>query len=176
MKTIVIYKSKTGYVKKYAQWIAAKLDSDIYEASKVSIAMLEKYDTIIYGGGLYAGGINGLKMITQNIDCLEDKNIIVYASGASPSRESTTEEIRNKNFDLNLQSKIPFYYLRGGFDFKKLRFFDKILMSLLKLKIMSKKEKTADDKGLLASYDNPADFTKEERVQPLVDYVLQLGK
>lgn len=30
-KTIVIYNSKTGYTKKYAEWIAIELDAEICE-------------------------------------------------------------------------------------------------------------------------------------------------
>jgi len=40
MKTIVIYMSKTGFVKKYAEWIAAELSADIFEAAKVTGDML----------------------------------------------------------------------------------------------------------------------------------------
>ena len=58
MKTIVIYKSKTGFVRKYAEWIAEDLLADIFEVSKVNINMLAKYDTVIFGGSLHAVGIN----------------------------------------------------------------------------------------------------------------------
>lgn len=37
MKTIVIYKSKTGFVRKYAEWISEELSADIYDVSDVNI-------------------------------------------------------------------------------------------------------------------------------------------
>ena len=98
MKTIVIYKSKTGFTKKYAEWIAEDLSADIFDVSKVTINMLTEYDTMIYGGSLYAVGINGVKFITQNINKLKDKKVVVFATGASPSREEAVNEVRNKNF------------------------------------------------------------------------------
>lgn len=76
MKAVVIYKSKTGFTKKYAQWIAEDLSADIFEVSKVNMNMLNSYDTVIYGGSLYAVGINGVKLITQNIDKLKDKKLV----------------------------------------------------------------------------------------------------
>lgn len=48
MKTIVIFKSKTGFVKQYAEWIAEELSGDLYEASKVTAERLTSYDTINY--------------------------------------------------------------------------------------------------------------------------------
>jgi menaquinone-dependent protoporphyrinogen IX oxidase len=54
MKAIAIYTSKTGFTKKYAQWIAHDLLAYIFKISKVNINMLTAYDTIIYGGSLYS--------------------------------------------------------------------------------------------------------------------------
>lgn len=135
MKTVVIYKSKTGYTKKYAEWIAEGLVADIFEVSKVTENILRNYDTVIYGGSLHAVGINGIRFIIQNIDKLKDKKVVVFATGASPSRKDAIIEVKNKNFTSEQQKLIQFYYLRGGFDYKKLKAFDKMLMLLLKWKL-----------------------------------------
>ncbi|MGH4118018.1 flavodoxin domain-containing protein [Clostridium sp.] len=64
----MVYKSKTGFVRNYAEWITEELSADIFEVSKVDINMLTKYDTVVYGGSLHAVGINGVNFITKNID------------------------------------------------------------------------------------------------------------
>ncbi len=171
MKTAVIYKSKSGFVKQYAEWIAESLSADIYECSNVNIEMLSPYDTIIYGGGLYAVGINGVKMITQNLDQLKSKKIVVFATGASSSTEAVINEVRNKNFTSEQQKYISFFYLRGGFDYYKLKRFDKVLMILMKWKIKSKKELTADEKGMLAAYDQPVNFVRKKNIDEMIRYV-----
>mgnify|MGYP001144650453 CR=1 FL=1 len=66
--SIVVYSSKTGFVKKYDQWIAAELSTEAVPAEDVKPEDLKDYDTIIYGGGLYAVGINGIKLIKKNLD------------------------------------------------------------------------------------------------------------
>lgn len=170
MKTVVVYKSKTGFTKKYAQWIAEDLSADIFEVSKINIDMLTSYDTIIYGGSLYAVGILGVKNITKNIDKLKDKKIIVFATGASPSRIEAINEVKDANFTNEQQKYIRFFYLRGGFNYSKLSTFDKFLMTLLKLKIKMKKELTSDEKGMLACYDRPADFAKKTNLVELIKY------
>ena len=171
MKTVVVYKSKTGFTKKYAEWIAEELSADIFEAAKCTSDMLTNYDTVIYGGSLHAVGINGVKLIMKNLGKLEGKKLVVFATGASPSREEAINEVRNKNFSFEQQRHIRFFYLRGGFDYSKLKPLDKALMTLLRWKIKRKKELTPDERGMLAAFDKPVDFTRKENIGELISYV-----
>lgn len=172
MKAIVIYKSETGFTKKYAEWIAEELNADIMSMSKVKGAMLDNYDTVIYGGYLHAVGISGIKLIKDNFDTLKGKKIIVFATGASPSKEGIKDEVINANFTPEQAKRVRFFYMRGGFDYSKLNAMDKFLMTLLKLKMKSKKkeELTGDEKGMLAIYDKPVDFTKRDNIKELIEY------
>lgn len=170
MRSVVIYKSKTGFSKKYAQWIAEELSADIFEVSKCNIESIKRYDVVVYGGSLHAVGINGINFITKNFDKLKSKKIIIFATGASPARENVLNEVINRNFNPEQQNYIKLFYLRGGFDYNKLGFVDKALMKLLKLKIKRKKELTPDEKGMLSAYDKPVDFTKKENIKELVTY------
>lgn len=60
---------------------------------------------------------------------------------------------------------------KGGFDFNKLNIKDKILMSLLRLKLKMKKrhgqELSDDEKGMLAAYETVVDSQKERRSNQL---------
>lgn len=172
MKSLVIYRSKTGFTKSYAEWISSELSADIVEYSHVDPEIFNNYDTVIYGGGLYIVGINGVKLIKQNLDKLAGKKVIVYACGATPDREETTIEIRNMNFTEEQQKSIRFFYLRGGFNFSKLGFVDKVLMTLLKLKLKMKKEskRSPDERGMLAAYAALSDFSKRKYIDELVTY------
>ena len=75
-KIAVIYKSKYGATKRYAGWIALKLDADLYEVSDIRRKDLKAYDTIIYGGPLYIEKIKGIKFIINNYEYIKDKKII----------------------------------------------------------------------------------------------------
>ncbi|MGE5557599.1 MAG: (d)CMP kinase [Bacillota bacterium] len=176
MRTIVAYKSKTGFTAKYAQWIAEELAADIFEASKVSAGTLESYDTVIYGGGLYASRINGIELVTRNLRRLEGKKVVVFATGASPAREETVSEILKANFTPGQREQIRFFYLRGGFDYRRLPPFFKVLMLPMKWILKGKKALTPDEQGMLAAYDNPADFTRRENISALVSSVKETRK
>jgi menaquinone-dependent protoporphyrinogen IX oxidase len=171
MKAIVVYRSKTGFVQKYADWIAEELSINAISGEKITIDDLIEFDTIIFGGGLYAGGINGIKLIKNNLDKLKGKNLVLFATGASPGRKEEINEVWNKNFAKEDQDKCHFFYLRGGFNFDKLGMKDKMLMTLLKKKLQSKKEISEDEQGMLEAYDEPADFTDRNNIKHLVDLV-----
>ncbi len=176
MNTLVIYSSKSGYVENYAKWIKEELNCDICSTKEASLEVMQSYDTIIYGGGLYAVGINGIQIIKDNLSALSNKNIVVFMSGASPYREGIIDEVMDSNFTKDERINVRAFYLRGGFDYNRLGFVDKLLMNLLKAKIKFKKEakRTPDERGMLAAYEMPMDFTSKEKIEPILSYVRNL--
>jgi Flavodoxin len=171
MKTVVIYKSKSGFTKKYAVWIAEALAADIYPVSEIIEADLDRYDSVVYGGGLHAVGINGIKFIKRNLERIKGKRLAIFACGASPARENVLKEVCDMNFSSEEQKYLKFFYLRGGFDYSKLTFVDKILMSLMKMKLNSRKQLEPDERGMLAAYDTPVDFTRQKNIDELIKYM-----
>ena len=169
MKAIVVYKSKTGYTKRYAQWIAEELGCDIKENAALKDIM--GYDVVILGGGMYAGGINGVKLITKNVDKLKDKKLVLYAVGANTGADKDMIPVWDRILTAEQQKEIGHFYLRGGFDFSKLGAGDKILMNMLKKHLQKLENPSEDDKGMLAAYDEPVDFVERDNIKKLVDYV-----
>lgn len=174
-RTVVVYRSKTGFAKKYAEWLAEDLSADLFEVSRVNAAALRDYDTIIYGGSLYATGIIGVDFLKKNFAQLTGKKLVVFACGASPANEDLLPKLITHNFTPDQQKQIKFFYFRGGFNFNKLPPFDRVLMTLLKWKMLLKKgitkNLTPDEVGMLALYEKPADFTQRSYIEPIVAYV-----
>ena len=169
MKTIVVYKSKSGYTRTYAEWIAQELGCDIKENAVLSD--LTGYDTVIYGGGMYAGGFNGAKLITKNLDKLSGKKIVLFAVGSNPGREAEMQTFWDKVLTAEQQKHIGHFYLRGGFDFGKLTAGDKLLMKMLRARLQGLKERTEDEQGMLDAYDKSVDFRDQKNIRPLIEYV-----
>ena len=138
MRSLVIYSSKTGFTKKYAKWLAEDLSADIIDVTEAKADTLLNYDTVIYGGGLYAIGISGIKYIKQNISKLKNKKVVVFATGLSTSRDDVVRVVKNHNFTAAEQKQLKLFYLRGGFDYSKLSFLYKVIMTFLKWKLMLK--------------------------------------
>lgn len=172
--TVVIYKSKYGSTKKYAQWIAEETETDLFERSEIGPKKLAEYDTIIYGGGLYAGGIAGVSVITQNYEILKNKRIIIFTVGlASTDKGEVFYPIIEKNFPEKMRRNIKFFHLRGGIDYKELEIIHKIMMAMLKTVLSMKKpdKLTDDDRELLATYGGKVDFTDKNTLAPLLLYL-----
>lgn len=174
MKTIVIHKSISGFTETYAQWIAEELKTECYSLKEVSAELLSQYDTILFGGSLHMVGIAGYKQLQKHLSKLQPKQIILFTTGASPQKDNTIAEVRDANLSPEEQKEVPFFYFRGGFNFDKLDFPNKILMTLLKWKLKLTKKKTPDMIGMLNAYDNPMDFTRKENITPLINAVKQL--
>ena len=169
MKTIVVYRSKSGYTRKYAHWIAEELNCDIKENAELSDIL--DYDTVIYGGGMYAGGFNGVKLITKNLDKLSGKKIALFAVGSNPGRENEMKQFWDRVLTSEQKKSIGHFYLRGGFDFSKLTKGDKILMKMLKIRLQKLKDPTEDEKGMLAAYDVPVDFSDKANIKELIQFI-----
>jgi len=167
----IVYKSKYGSTKRYAQWIAEEARADFFEYSEIEANKLMEYDTIIYGGGLYASGIAGISTITKNFEILKDKKIIVFTVGlSSTDKEEVFFPIIEKNFSKEMRDNINFFHLRGGIDYKKLGVIHKSMMTILKIVISKKSpdELSDDDKELLATYGGKVDFTDKNTISPLL--------
>jgi hypothetical protein len=97
-KTAVIFSSKYGTTQKYATWISEELGADLFDKASVKPSQISYYDIIIYGGGLYAGGISGIKFILKN----KPKKLIVFTVGLANPATTDFSAILKKNFDAAL--------------------------------------------------------------------------
>ena len=175
MKAIVLYESKAGYTGKYAAWLAEALGCKACTLHTFDAATLGDYDTVVYGGGLYAGGIHGLKSFRSLLRSHQGQDIrtAVFATGASPARDEVVAEIRDRNLLAEEKDRIAFFYLRGGFDYSRLNRTDRFAMSLLrwKLRLTPAKKRTGDARGMLAAYEKPVDFTRKRNLRPLLSWL-----
>ena len=170
-KIAVIYESKYGSTKKYAQWIAEESKADLFEHSEIEAKKLMEYNTVVYGGGLYAGGIAGISIITKNFKILKEKKIIVFTVGlASTDRDEAFIPIIEKHFTEEMRNNINFFHLRGGIDYKELGIIHKMMMAMLKIVISKKNpnELSDDDREILATYGKKVDFSDKNTIRPLL--------
>ena len=173
---IVLYKSEYGFTKKYAEWIAEELTCGCAEVS--SFDFDTDYKTIIFGGGLYAGKINGIKTLIRNYDKIKDKKLIVFTVGVADVDD--TENVKNivssarKQIPEEMFSKIKLFHFRGGMNYKKMSFIHQCMMWFMKT-MLSKKpenERSDSDRAVIESYGGKFDFSDKKTVDNLVRYCL----
>ena len=173
MEGIVVYKSKYGSTKDYAQKIAEELGCEIKEAKSVNSRELGKYDYIVYGGGLYAEVINGVGLITKNIESLRDKKIAVFTTGITPidKRDYYDKEVIEKNFKEGIPQNIKIFNYLGKMKTDELSVVHRGALATLKKIMQSKKNKTELENLLIELCDFNDDLTDTGAVYPLIDYI-----
>lgn len=178
MKIAVIYQSKYGFTETYAKWIAEDLGAELLIANKVKPADLQKYSTIVYGGGLYAGGVSGIALLTKNFESIKDKAIYLFTVGAADVADTeNTNAIRSsleKVLPTAMQKSTYIYHLRGGILYSKMSFLHRTMMSMM-IKMLRKKSESelrAEDRMMLETYGQDVDFTDRKTIVPLVSAII----
>ncbi|MDO5540850.1 MAG: flavodoxin domain-containing protein [Eubacteriales bacterium] len=175
-KAVVIYQSKYGSTRRYGQWIAEELACPLFERKNFNPQDFSKYDVIIYGGGLYAGGVSGIKLITQNWKLLSDRKVILFTCGiADPKDPYNVSGIRQsltKILSPEILGHIQIFHLRGAINYSRLSLIHKAMMAMLR-QMLAKKDADSlreEDRQMLETYGKYVDFTDCKSIQPLIAY------
>lgn len=172
MNGVILYKSKYGATKKYVDWLAEVTRFDCLQVQKADIKDLDKYDTVILAGGIYASGIAGLTFLKKHIDKLANKRIAVFCVGASPFDKQAFEQVYEHNFNGNL-SNIPCFYGRGAWDEEKMTFTDRTMCKMLHKAVAKKDPETYEpwEKALMCAVGQCCDWTDKEYLNDLLDWI-----
>jgi len=157
---VIVYESKTGFTKKYADMLAEKTklrSFHVKELSKVS-----KDEEIIFLGWMKVGRLQGLEKVRKyNV-------IVVCGSGTARTAEPSTESVIARN---KIEGT-PFFYLRGGcLPLNKLKGLDKFLMSMFVKMLKSRKDKDEELEEAIVNIENGFDGVKEENLKPLLAWL-----
>mgnify|MGYP001047901125 CR=1 FL=1 len=168
-KGIIIYKSKYGATKKYAEWLAVDTKYDLIEVSKAKIKQVSQYQNIVLCGAIYASGIGGLSFLKNNFTSLSNNNLAIFCVGASPYDENAFNAIKTHNLKDNLQD-IPLFYGRGAWDESKMKIIDRTLCKLLQ-KVVAKKDPSTYEPwetALTNAIGKTCDWTDKAYLEPLI--------
>ncbi len=171
-KGLVIYKSKYGATKKYADMLKAELSCEIYESGNCKMVELTSYDWIIFAGGIYASGILGLDVLKKNYKLLKNRKVAVFCVGASPFDERALAEIKAHNLKEELKD-VPVFYGRGEWDESKMNWIDRTMCKMLQ-KAIAKKDVDLYEpwmKALLSAVGQKCDWTDRKYLIPLLEYI-----
>ena len=172
MKGIVLYSSKYGATKRYAEWLAEETGFDCVETKKARIEDVKQYETIILGGGVYASGIAGLSFLKKNMSQLQSKKVIIFCDGASPYDEKAFQQIVAHNLKDSLSGLLCFY-CRGAWDMEAMNLVDRNLCKMLQKAVAKKKPEDCEvwEKALMEAGDQKHDWTDKSYLAPILEAV-----
>lgn len=169
---IILYRSKYGAAKRYANWLAQATGFDCVEIGKADIDAVRQVPAVILCGGIYAGGIGGIGWIQAHWQALQGCKLAVFAVGASPWDADALRELRTRNLKPPME-KIPCFYGRGVWDESVMGFRDRVLVKLLK-KMTAKQDPAGYEPwqaALMSAGSGPADWTDRAYLRPLLDAI-----
>lgn len=169
MKGIILYKSKYGATKKYAQWLQEATGFDCMELKNADIRQVEAYDTIILGGGVYASGIAGLSFFRKNKERLQGKKLLIFFVGASPYDEKAMEQAKEHNLKEDLKD-IPIFYCRGSWDEDSMSMVDRNLCRMLQKAVAKMDPATYEPwmSALMCAVGQKCDWTDPAYLEPIL--------
>jgi hypothetical protein len=172
-KTLVLYKSKYGSTKQYAEWIAQDIGAKALSVSDARPEMLDNIDTLVFGGHLHASSIAGSEFVRNNWARLEGKNVVIFTVSGSKPDDPNLQAAVAGNFPASIRVKAVFFYLRGRAG--KLDLLDSILMLFPKMKAYFEYNRTKD-KAVLEAYEkmHTFDFVSRESIAPIVKRLREL--
>ena len=172
---IILFGTTYGSSKLYAEELSKR--TGIEARSYDEVSSIDGYDTVIYIGSLYAGGVQGMKKTFSKLTDVGEKKIIIATVGlADPTDSENTNSIRNsiKNqLSDEVYNRAIIYHLRGAIDYAKLGFKHKTMMSLLynKAKNLPEEKKTAEVRAMIETYNKEVSFIDYESLTPIVELV-----
>lgn len=166
-KIVVVYQSHYGTTKQYATWLAKAIDAELFDRKSISPAQLADYDLVIYGGGLYAGGLLGVSLVSK----IKLKQLFVFTVGLADPAATDYSVILAKAFPNPAIQPDKVYHLRGGIAYQHLNIWHRALMALLikKVKKIPESDRSDEMSTMLATYGKAIDFTEITTLSPLVD-------
>ena len=108
MKKAIIYKSRLGSTKKYAQWLKDEIGADSFKHSQLKGEKLKDYDLLVIMSGTYFGNMPMIGYLKKNWQYLENKKVVVLAVGAAPENEEWSKKSYLK-IPEQIREKIKLY-------------------------------------------------------------------
>ena len=178
-RTLVIYHSKYGHTKKYAQWLSEALNAEMCESKNLKSNMLNGYATILFGSSLYAGKNKAAILLLKYFEQIKDKKVVLFTCGLGSVTNPIDIININKALDRvltpEIRNKIKIFHVQGGIDYDNLSVLHKAMMKLLYVKISKKPENEPvdEDREFLATYGQKIDLSDKKMLAPMIQYCLQ---
>lgn len=172
-KTIVVYKSSTGFTKRYAQMIAQETHCAIADFQKLRDGrQLAGYDTVIFGSRAHAGSIDGLKKMRKLFQASGAKRLLLFVTGAMPDTATETiQQFWSQNLTADELLHIPHFYMPGGLCYEKMSRGDRLMMKAAAVMMKRKKHKSAADLEFERAIAHSYDISDRKYMEPLVSFL-----
>ena len=164
MKGIVVFQSRYGATRQYAQWIGSEMGIPVKEAGELTSQELGEYDTVIIGSSVYLGKLLIRKWLSRNWKLIPGKKFFLFVvSGTPPEKQVQLHSYLESSMPAEARDKCEVYFLPGKLEIRNLSMMDRFMLKAGAS--LSRNEVTK--KQMLTDYNSVA----KENILPLLEAV-----
>ncbi len=156
----VVYTSKSGHTKRYAEMLSEALEIKALTLDE-AVKTLERGSEIIYMGWLFASSVKGYKRASKIF-----KINTVAAVGLCPTGE-LLEEVRKANA---IPKSTSLFTVQGGMDREKLYGVDKFMINALIKMLERNKTPSEKDSAMLSLIKKGGDFVSPDNLDAVIKH------
>lgn len=161
----IVYTSKNGHTKEYAEILSKKIDTPILSLEE-ALKKLNKESKVIYMGWIHANKVMGYKKAWKKF-CV----CLVIGCGLCDTG-TIIGEVRNRT---NINSSVHLFTVQGGIKLSSLKSFDKLLINMLISGLSKSKNRTPQDDRMLYLLTHEDNYVKEDNLKAVMDYIAAGG-
>jgi flavodoxin len=165
-RVLILYQSKYGSTRQYADWIHKDIPSEIVDVDKGDKPEFAEYDVIVFGGSVRMGRIVIAPLIVETWNAVKGGKVVLFTTSGTPPQHPNILKIFNSSFPEDIRKKIKYFPLRGRMLSKDIGFFDKLLIAIGR---MVEKDETRR-KFMSEDFDE----VKPENLSPMLEYLKAL--
>ena len=162
---VIVYESKTGFTKKYANMLSAKTGLRVFSVKE--LASIKHDEEVIFLGWMKVGKIQGLKKVQKyNVKA-------VCGSGTARIAEPDDETVIARN---KIENKL-FFYLRGGcLPLSEQKGIDKLMLKMFIKMLKSRTDKDEKTLESISIIENGFDGVNEENLLHVLEWLKGFNK
>ncbi len=167
----VVYSTKLGSTKTYADYIQEKTQGRLLEAKDFKGKDCPE-NVVIFCAPIYETGLLNLRILKKNMAYLEGKKVAVFCVGASVYEPEEFYRTYRRHLEGVLKD-VPAFYGRGAWDQSRLKGLDKICIDLLYRRTKKKKKEDLApwEEDFLTIYGKKETWVDFGYVDPLLDWI-----
>ncbi|MFP4365272.1 MAG: flavodoxin domain-containing protein [Spirochaetia bacterium] len=128
MKGIIIYKSKYGSTKQYAQWLHEETGFELCNSKDFS-KDISKYDAIVIAASIHAGSLSLKRFLLDTWPLISEKRIAVLVTSGAGHQE-VVKQILKDSLPQAVYGKLNIFPVGGRYVLGEMSFIDRTLIRI----------------------------------------------
>lgn len=165
----VVYATKYGHTKQYADWMKEEAGADIFISTSFTPTKALEYKAVVFAGGVYGDKILIMDWLKKNLGQVNVNKIIIAAvSWYCNDSEEAKARLIAENYPEQFKNVVPLVVINSGIDKKKTSVMDKAQLLAAQTSINKHDVRTADDINALAIIKGYSDSTSKDNLKSLI--------